>query len=181
METEQKCRGNRLECKRANSPEKGSCGISAWEPEEGVQRMELLMESDSCNEGFARIAVASFMLRLDPTLEETDDVKTAVSEAVTNAVIHGYADRRGMIRIAAAIRNRQISVVVEDWGCGIADIAKAMEPMYSGDPSRERSGMGFCFMEAFMDELNVVSEPGKGTIVQMKKKIGREDREAQVD
>ena len=148
---------------------------------EDTNEMILEFDSRSQNEGFVRVAVAAFATQLNPTLEEVADLKTAVSEAVTNAVIHGYADRRGMIRIAAAIRNRQISVVIEDWGCGIADIAKAMEPMYSGDPSRERSGMGFCFMEAFMDELNVVSEPGKGTIVQMKKKIGREDREAQVD
>ncbi|MBQ8639188.1 MAG: anti-sigma F factor [Lachnospiraceae bacterium] len=150
-----------------------------WEIRDGVSRMELLIESDSCNESFARVVVASFMARLDPTLEETDDVKTAVSEAVTNAVIHGYAETRGIVRITAWTQERELHVTVEDEGCGIENVEKAMEPMYSGALGRDRSGMGFCFMEAFMDELIVESEVGRGTRVQMKKIIGRE--EEQVD
>lgn len=145
-----------------------------WNMTEGMERMELFIESASQNESFARVAVAAFMARLDPTLEETDDVKTAVSEAVTNAIIHGYAERSGIVKITAVTEaeDKKLTVIVEDQGCGIADIKKAMEPMYSAIPG-ERSGMGFCFMEAFMDELSVVSSLGNGTKIQMKKNIGR--------
>ena len=136
--------------------------------------MMLTMDSLSKNEEFARVAVAVFASRLDPTLEELDDIKTAVSEAVTNAVIHGYQNGEGTIEICArAQADGLFTVTVKDTGIGIADIKKAMEPMFTTAPEGERSGMGFSFMEAFMDQVEVVSAPGKGTAVTMKKKIGR--------
>lgn len=134
-------------------------------------RMEL--ESRSENEEFARVAVAMFMSRMDPTMEEMEDVKTAVSEAVTNGVIHGYAGGEGAIYIEVTIEGRELTVAVRDGGVGIPDIKKAMEPMYTTDRTGERSGMGFSFMEACMDRVEVVSAPGKGTLVTMKKQIGR--------
>lgn len=135
------------------------------------EEMRLEMESRSENEEFARVVVAVFLSRLNPTLEEVDDVKTAVSEAVTNAVIHGYGGGEGTIFIRAAVEGREFFVEIEDRGAGIGDVEKAMEPMYTSDPSGERSGMGFSFMEAFMDAVEVESEPGRGTTVRMKKKI----------
>ncbi len=138
------------------------------------ESMTLTMDSLSKNEEFARVAVAVFASRLDPTLEELDDIKTAVSEAVTNAVIHGYQNGEGTIEICArAQADGLFTVTVKDTGIGIADIKKAMEPMFTTAPEGERSGMGFSFMEAFMDQVEVVSAPGKGTAVTMKKKIGR--------
>ena len=109
---------------------------------------------------------------LGRTLEEIDDMKTAVSEAVTNAVIHGYGGGVGKIRILAAAEDREFTVEISDRGAGIADVKKAMEPMFTTDPSGERSGMGFSFMEAFMDQVEVISAPGQGTKVIMKKRIG---------
>ena len=138
------------------------------------ESMTLTMDSLSKNEEFARVAVAVFASRLDPTLEELDDIKTAVSEAVTNAVIHGYQNGEGTIEICArAQADGLFTVTVKDTGIGIADIKKAMEPMFTTAPEGERSGMGFSFMEAFMDQVELVSAPGKGTAVTMKKKIGR--------
>ena len=138
------------------------------------ESMTLTMDSLSKNEEFARVAVAVFASRLDPTLEELDDIKTAVSEAVTNAVIYGYQNGEGTIEICArAQADGLFTVTVKDTGIGIADIKKAMEPMFTTAPEGERSGMGFSFMEAFMDQVEVVSAPGKGTAVTMKKKIGR--------
>ena len=138
------------------------------------ESMTLTMDSLSKNEEFARVAVAVFASRLDPTLEELDDIKTAVSEAVTNAVIQGYQNGEGTIEICArAQADGLFTVTVKDTGIGIADIKKAMEPMFTTAPEGERSGMGFSFMEAFMDQVEVVSAPGKGTAVTMKKKIGR--------
>ena len=138
------------------------------------ESMTLTMDSLSKNEEFARVAVAVFASRLDPTLEELDDIKTAVSEAVTNAVIHGYQNGEGTIEICArAQADGLFTVTVKDTGIGIADIKKAMEPMFTTAPEGERSGMGFSFMEAFMDQVEVVSAPGKGTAVTMKMKIGR--------
>ena len=133
------------------------------------------MESLSRNEEFARVVTAVFMSRLDPTLEEVDDVKTAVSEAVTNAVIHGYRGGRGTIYLdlTADLEERVLTVAVEDRGVGIADVKQAMEPMFTTDPEGERSGMGFSFMEAFMDQVEVESQPNHGTLVTMKKSIGR--------
>ena len=135
--------------------------------------MKMEIESRSENEEFARVAVAVFFSRLDPTVEEMDDLKTAVSEAVTNAVIHGYQGGEGTIYIETGIAGQEATVIVRDLGVGIPDIEKAMEPMYTTDLSGERSGMGFSFMEAFMDEVKVESEPGKGTTVTLKKTVGR--------
>lgn len=134
-----------------------------------ILKMEL--EARSRNEEFARVAAAAFMARLNPTLEEVDDVKTAVSEAVTNAVIHGYQGNGGTIFMELVVEEQEITVIVRDTGIGIPDIKQAMEPMFTTDPEGERSGMGFSFMEAFMDQVEVKSEPGKGTVVTMKKKI----------
>ncbi|MCB6607704.1 anti-sigma F factor [[Clostridium] symbiosum] len=135
--------------------------------------MKMQIESRSENEEFARVTVAVFMSRMDPTLEEINDVKTAVSEAVTNCVIHGYGNGEGIIYIETGIEEDELSVWIRDEGRGIDNIEKAMEPMYTSDTSGERSGMGFSFMEAFMDRVEVESEPGRGTMVKMKKKIGR--------
>lgn len=138
-----------------------------------MERFRMEMESLSKNEELARVVTAVFMSRLDPTLEELDDVKTAVSEAVTNAVIHGYQEGEGTIYIELQAEERELTVLVRDLGVGIRDVKQAMEPMYTSDPSGERSGMGFSFMEAFMDRVEVESEPGRGTLITMKKKIGR--------
>ena len=134
--------------------------------------MRLTFDSRSENEEFARVVVAVFATRMNPTLEEIDDIKTAVSEAVTNAVIHGYQNGEGTILIEAAVEENVLSVTVSDNGVGISNIEKAMEPMFSTLPE-ERSGMGFSFMEAFMDRVEVISSPGGGTSVTMRKKIGR--------
>lgn len=133
-------------------------------------RMEI--ESISKNEEFARVVVAVFLSRLNPTLEELDDVKTAVSEAVTNAELHGYQGNSGVISLEARLEGDEITVIVKDRGVGIRDIKRAMEPMYTTDTTGVRSGMGFSFMEAFMDQVAVESELGEGTTVTMKKKIG---------
>ena len=138
-----------------------------------MERFRMEIESLSKNEELARVVTAVFMSRLDTTLEELDDVKTAVSEAVTNAVIHGYQEKEGIIYMELQTEGRQLTVMVRDLGVGILDVKKAMEPMYTTDKSGERSGMGFSFMEAFMDQVQVESEPGRGTLVTMKKKIGR--------
>lgn len=134
---------------------------------------EITFIFDSCseNEALARTVVAAFVARLDPTLEELADIKTAVSEAVTNAVIHGYGEKEGKITIHSRIEGNVIWIEVRDEGIGIPDIKKAMEPLYTTKPEMERSGMGFAFMEAFMDELEVESEEDKGTVVKMKKTI----------
>ena len=133
--------------------------------------MTVTFESKSQNESFARIVIAGFVAGLDPTLEELADIKTAVSEAVTNSIIHGYGETEGEIVMGCNIHNRDIEIWVEDFGTGIEDIEKAKEPLYTTKPEWERSGMGFSFMEAFMDELLVESTPGKGTKIFMKKAI----------
>ena len=133
----------------------------------------LEIDSDSRNEEFARVVTAVFLSRLNPTLEELDDVKTAVSEAVTNAVIHGYEVKDGTVRLEGKTEGNIFTIQVQDQGKGIVNIKRAMEPMFTTDTTGERSGMGFSFMEAFMDQVQVESEPGKGTTVTMKKKIGR--------
>lgn len=138
-------------------------------------QMTVEFDSISKNESFARIVVAAFVTRLNPTMEEIADIKTAVSEAVTNSIIHGYENCDGRIRIDTSIVDDIVTVVVTDYGVGISDISKAMEPMYTSKPELERSGMGFAFMEAFMDELFVESSPGKGTVVTMRKMIGKEE------
>lgn len=138
-----------------------------------TNEMKLEFDSRSANEAFARVTVASFMTQLNPTLEEVSDVKTAVSEAVTNAIIHGYENHVNKVQIYAGIEGRTLHLEISDRGVGIPDVKKAMEPLYTTRPELERSGMVFSFMEAFMDEVQVESEPGKGTIVRMKKIIGR--------
>ena len=134
---------------------------------------KLEFASRSANEAFARVTVASFMTQLNPTLEEVSDVKTAVSEAVTNAIIHGYENHVNKIQIFAGIEGKTLRLEISDRGVGIPDVKQAMEPLFTTKPELERSGMGFSFMEAFMDEVTVESEPGKGTTVRMKKVVGR--------
>ena len=135
--------------------------------------MELVFDSRSVNEGFARVAVAAFLTQLNPTLEEVSDVKTAVSEAVTNAIIHGYEKEVQKIWIRCRLDEQTLYIEVEDHGKGIDNIEQAMEPLFTTKPELERSGMGFSFMEAFMDGVEVQSEPGQGTIVKMQKIIGK--------
>ncbi|MFL0194623.1 anti-sigma F factor [Clostridium sp. WILCCON 0269] len=125
--------------------------------------------SKSQNESFARVAVAAFVSQLDPTLDELTDVKTAVSEAVTNSIIHGYENKEGIVKIEAAIKGRELILIVEDKGSGIEDINAARQPLYTSKPELERSGMGFTVMETFMDSLEVESEKNKGTRLIMKK------------
>ena len=128
--------------------------------------------SKSQNEGFARVAVSAFVSQLDPTIEEIADVKTAVSEAVTNSIIHGYENyEKGIIKIESIICGREVSITITDFGKGIENIEKAREPLYTSRPDLERSGMGFTVMESFMDSLEVESEKGKGTKIVMKKKF----------
>ncbi len=139
--------------------------------------MKLEFDSRSCNEGFARVAVAAFMTQLNPTLEEVADVKTAVSEAVTNAIIHGYESNVNKITILCRIEQDNLFVEVQDKGRGIPDVALAMQPLYTTRAECDRAGMGFSFMEAFMDSLLVESLPGQGTRVKMSKRISRENAE----
>lgn len=137
------------------------------------QEMRLEIESIPSNESFARVVVAAFLTRLNPTMEEVADIKTAISEAVTNAIIHGYQNEIHKIIIEASVEKDTFQVSVQDFGKGIEDIPKAMEPLYTTRRDLERSGMGFVFMEAFMDSIHVISKVGEGTKVTMKKKIGR--------
>lgn len=132
--------------------------------------MEVKFSAKSENESLARVIVASFAAKLDPTLDELADIKTAVSEAVTNSIIHGYdEDESKFVYLRCEIQDNTIKVVVEDRGNGMEDIQMAMQPLYTSKPELERSGMGFTVMETFMDELQVVSEVGVGTTVIMKK------------
>lgn len=133
--------------------------------------MKLEFVSKSTNEAFARVVVAAFASQLDPTIEEISDIKTAVSEAVTNSIIHGYENIEGMVTIESRIVDNEIEIIIKDEGKGIDDLEKALEPFYTSKPELERSGMGFTVMETFMDKLEVVSEPGKGTKVRMIKKF----------
>ena len=144
---------------------------------EYFNEMEVVFDSRSENEGFARVAVAAFMTQMDPVLEEVADVKTAVSEAVTNSIIHGYEGRTsGKITVWCGIEKdkKTILVTVKDQGIGIENVEQAMEPLYTTSPDMDRSGMGFAFMEAFMDRIEVRSKKGEGTRVVMWKYIERE-------
>jgi stage II sporulation protein AB (anti-sigma F factor) len=133
--------------------------------------IRLEFPSKSVNEAFARAAAACFAAQTDPTLEELSDIKTAVSEAVTNAIVHAYPDQIGKICMKAAVlADNSVEIVIRDWGRGIEDVAKAREPMFTTG-GEDRSGMGFTIMESFMDELRVRSVPGKGTTVTMRRKI----------
>ena len=155
---------------------------------ETANEMSLEFDAISINESFARVAVAAFVTPLNPTLEEISDIKTAVSEAVTNAIIHGYENvygygrhgevrpvccriKEGKVYLRCCIENGILHIEVEDKGIGIDNLEKAMEPLYTSKPELERSGMGFAFMEAFMDDLEVESVPCQGTIVRMAKKL----------
>ena len=132
-------------------------------------KLEFLAKSD--NEAFARIAVASFIANLDPTLEEISDIKTAVSEAVTNSIIHGYENKEGIIYIKTIVKNNNITIEISDKGKGIKNIDEARRPLYTTKPELERSGMGFTIMESFMDSVEIISELKKGTTVVLKKTI----------
>lgn len=135
-------------------------------------KMSIEFVSKSENEAFARVAVAAFVAQLDPTIDEINDVKTAVSEAVTNSIIHGYENSEdGLVRIEAEINEDQVTIAIIDKGIGIDNIEQAMEPLYTSRPDLERSGMGFTVMETFMDALEVDSEKGNGTKVVIKKKF----------
>ena len=134
--------------------------------------MTIIFDSRPENEGLARIAAAAFCTQLNPTLEEVADLKTAVSEAVTNCIIHGYQGEVNKIRMKCVRKERTIYLDIEDDGIGIENVEKAMEPLYTTRADQDRSGMGFTFMEAFMDEVKVTSQVGKGTCVHMSKKIG---------
>lgn len=133
--------------------------------------MKLEFLSKSSNESFARVVVAAFASQLDPTIEELSDIKTAVSEAVTNAIIHGYEYKEGMVLIESRINNGEIEIIIEDRGMGITDIEQAREPFYTSKPNLERSGMGFTVMETFMDSLQIISIKGEGTTVRMTKRF----------
>ena len=134
--------------------------------------MTIIFDSRPENEGLARVAAAAFCTQLNPTLEEVADLKTAVSEAVTNCIIHGYQGEVHKIRMKCVRKERTIYLDIEDDGIGIADVEKAMGPLYTTRADQDRSGMGFTFMEAFMYEVKVTSQVGKGTCVHMSKKIG---------
>ena len=140
---------------------------------ENTNEMKIVFDSRPENEGLARVAVAAFCTQLNPTLEEVSDLKTAVSEAVTNCIIHAYEGKVQKIEVRCRMQGRIIWVDVIDKGIGIENISKAMEPMFTTKPEKDRSGMGFTFMEAFMDEVTVESQVGDGTTVHMKKTIGR--------
>lgn len=134
-------------------------------------KVHLEFDAKSINEGLARVVVAAFASQLNPTLEEISDIKTAVSEAVTNAIIHGYDGAEGTVYMDCVMEESSISVTIRDEGVGIDNIKLAMEPLYTTKETEERSGMGFVFMEVFMDELKVESEKGVGTTIFMKKMI----------
>lgn len=136
-----------------------------------LNSMTVTFDSRSVNEGFARVCAASFAAQLDPTMDELNDLKTAVSEAVTNAIVHGYPDCVGKITLSVKIfENSLVEILVRDKGRGISDIEKARQPLYTTG-GKERSGMGFTIMESFMDQVTVRSQPGKGTAVRMKKRL----------
>ena len=132
--------------------------------------MKLSFPSKSCNEAFARAAVSAFVMHLDPTVEALSDLKTAVSEAVTNCIVHGYRRQSGDIFITATVRDNSLVVVkIRDRGCGIADVKKAMEPLFTTAPEEERAGLGFAVMQSFCDRVRVTSKPGAGTTVTLEK------------
>ena len=141
--------------------------------------MKLEFISKSSNEAFARVAVAAFAEQLDPTIEELADIKTAVSEAVTNSIIHGYEDKQGIIKIVCKLKENEIIIEISDTGKGIEDIEAAKEPLYTTKPNLERSGMGFTIMESFMDSMEIESIVGLGTKVTMSKKIKEKEEKTE--
>ena len=140
---------------------------------ENEMRLEFLSKSN--NEAFARITVAAFVASLDPTIEEISDIKTAVSEAVTNSIVHGYEDRIGIINLKCKIKNREVTIEISDNGKGIENVDVAKEPLYTTKPNLERSGMGFTIMESFMDTMKVESIVGLGTKVTLTKSIKKQE------
>lgn len=137
-----------------------------------INRMNISFLSVPENESFARVAVSAFAVQLNPTLDVLADIKTAVSEAVTNAIVHGYQDKEGMVSVEAILqRNGLLRITIADQGCGIESIEQAMQPFFTTQPEKERSGMGFSVMQTFMDRVEVQSEPGKGTSVILEKRI----------
>ncbi len=134
--------------------------------------MKLEVPAKSCNESLVRAVVSAFSVQLDLSIEELADIKTAVSEAVTNSIVHGYANMKGVIKIVCRMIDGYIEIEITDYGVGIEDIDTAMQPLFTSKPECERSGMGFTVMQTFMDELKVVSKSGEGTVVTMKKHIG---------
>lgn len=139
-------------------------------------RVEMTFQNSAENEIMGRTAAASFAAVLNPTIEELSDFKTAVSEAVTNAIIHAYPKRTGQIKMVLKRKGHTIQVQVTDYGVGIADVEKCMEPLYTSCPLSERSGMGFTFMEAFSDEIKVSSKPAMGTTILLTKTMGKEEK-----
>ncbi len=141
-----------------------------------VNEMKLSFPSKSCNEAFARSAVAAFIMNLDPTVGELSDLKTAVSEAVTNCIVHGYRRQSGTIYISGKITDSgKVTVKIRDRGCGIADVAQAMQPLFTTAADEERAGLGFAVMQSFCDKVRVKSAPGNGTTVTLEKQIGNDD------
>lgn len=141
-----------------------------------VNEMKLCVPSKSCNEAFARCVVSAFVMSLDPTVNELSDLKTAVSEAVTNCIVHGYRKSGGTIYIKGRITdNNKLTIRIRDKGCGIDDVEKAMEPLFTTAPEEERAGLGFAVMQSFCDKVRVKSEPGKGTTVTLEKTFGAEN------
>ncbi len=145
---------------------------------ENEMKLEFLSKSN--NEAFARITVAAFVASLDPTIEEISDIKTAVSEAVTNSIVHGYEDKIGIINVRCKIQERTVTIEISDNGKGIENIEMAKQPLYTSKPNLERSGMGFTIMESFMDELDVQSVLGLGTKITMKKTIKEQPKDEAV-
>lgn len=144
-----------------------------------MNNMEMSFLSLAENEAFARMVISAFLMRLSPTMSLVSEVRTAVSEAVTNAVVHAYAGREdGKILLRASLDEKKVEIEVEDFGCGIADVAKAMTPFYTTQPDKERTGMGFSLMLSFMDGVYVTSSPGCGTLVRMTKLLRDEDVDA---
>ncbi len=133
--------------------------------------MKLEVPAKSCNESFVRATVGAFSVQLDISIEELSDIKTAVSEAVTNSIVHGYENMKGVVKIVCRVIENVMEIEITDYGKGIEDIGQAMQPLFTTQPDSERSGMGFTVMETFMDELSVKSTVGEGTVVTMKKKI----------
>lgn len=144
---------------------------------EVINEANLNFLSKSANESYARVAVASFFTQLDPTVDEITDIKTAVSEAVTNCIVHAYRNSMGKIYITVRVLEDNYAYIkIRDRGCGIPDVEKAMEPMYTTAPEEERAGLGFAVMQSFMDRVKVSSQPGKGTTIVMIKKIRSRSR-----
>ena len=138
-----------------------------------LNEIKFIMPSLSVNESAARAVVSSFLVQADPTVEELSDIRTSVSEAVTNSIVHGYRHKKGKIELTVRLlKDREIYIKIRDKGCGIADIKQAMEPLFTTAPEEERSGLGFSVMESFMDRLQVKSQPEKGTTVIMRKRLG---------